>query len=132
MIKRILFFILMLTVPVLVFAAPKYSIKTMTPEVQSALDARKERFSELRDLKASGLIGENNKGYVEALKDDSKAQGVVAEENSNRKVIYKTIAEQNGLENALSTIESAFAEVQKEKAKAGDKVQNEDGGWITK
>jgi uncharacterized protein YdbL (DUF1318 family) len=132
MVKRILLIVMMLLVPVLAFAAPKYSIKTMTPEVQSALDARKERFAELRDLKASGLIGEDNQGYVKALTGDAKAQSIASEENNNRKVIYTTIAEQNGLENALSTIEAAFAAVQREKAKSGDKIQDEDGSWSTK
>ncbi len=109
-----------------------YSIKTMTPEVQQALSARKDRFADLRTLKSSGAIGENNHGYVEDLKNDAKAQTIAAEENRDRQVIYKTIAQQNDLEGALSTIESAFAQVQMDKAEAGDKVQTQDGSWITK
>ncbi|MBF0489316.1 MAG: YdbL family protein [Candidatus Omnitrophica bacterium] len=114
----------------LVLAHGKYSIKTMTPAVREALDARKERFSDLRALKASGAIGENNHGYVEALKSSGKV--IAAAENHDRKTIYKTIAQQNGLEEALSTIEAAFAQVQADKAESGDKIQTEDGRWISK
>lgn len=114
------------------WAQGKYSIKEMTPEVRQALDARKDRFSQLRSLKSSGVIGENNHGYVEALKNDSDVSSIVQDENHDRQVLYKTIAEQNGLQEAISTIESAFAQVQSEKAESGDKIQNEEGSWITK
>ena len=116
----------------LVYAEGKYSIKSMTPEVQQALESRKDRFSQLRTLKSSAAIGENNRGYVEALNNDSQAGSVAADENRDRKVIYKTIAEQNGLEGALSTIETAFAQVQADKAESGDKIQTEDGRWVAK
>jgi uncharacterized protein YdbL (DUF1318 family) len=116
----------------LALAKGKYSIKTMTPEIKAAFHARKERFADLRALKASGAVGENNHGYVEVLKNEGQSSSITDEENRDRKVIYITIAQQNGLEGSLSTIESAFADVQREKAETGDKVQNEDGGWISK
>lgn len=109
-----------------------YSIKSMTPEVKEALEGRKERFAELRALKTSGAIGENNRGYVEALKAEGNVKTVVAQENRDRRVIYQTIAQQNGLEGALSTIESAFAQVQADKAESGDRIQQSNGAWIVK
>src|SRR6185436_18985645 len=92
------------------WAEGKYSIKEMTPEVQSALDGRKDRFSQLTDLKQKGIIGENNQGYVEVLQAGQGGEDVVAAENKDRKVIYQTIADQNGLKDELSTIEKVFAE----------------------
>ena len=115
-----------------VLADAKYSIKQMTSEVQAALNNRRDRFNQLRQLKSSGAIGENNKGYVEVLKAEGDAQSIADAENQDRHVIYQTIAEQNGLENAIGTIESVFAQVQEDKAEAGDRVQGQDGGWITK
>ena len=47
--------------------AQAYNIKEMTPAVKASLDARKARFSALKSLKAAGSVGENNRGYVEAL-----------------------------------------------------------------
>ena len=110
----------------------QYDIKEMTPEVKSALENRKQRFDQLRALKAQGAIGENNRGYVEALETGPAIQSIVDTENQDRKFIYKTIQEQNNLTNAIETIEKVFARVQREKAAPGDKIQNEDGQWATK
>ena len=114
------------------FAEAQYKIKEMTPEVQAALDARKGRFDKLRELKAKGLIGENNRGYVEALGDDPEAKSLADAENKDRKFIYKTIGEQNNLTDAMATIEKVFAQVQRDKAIPGDKIQQDDGQWTTK
>ncbi|MEI7998244.1 MAG: YdbL family protein [Candidatus Omnitrophota bacterium] len=110
----------------------KYSIKTKTPEVQRALDARKSRFSELHSLKVAGTVGENNRGYVEVLKSDVKAKALVAAENRDRAFIYKTIAQQNELDGELSSIETTFGAVKRERAKSGEMVQTEDGRWVQK
>lgn len=115
-----------------VFAEAKYNIKEMTPEVQTALDNRRSRFDQLQALKAKGTMGENNHGYVEALGNDSAAKSLAEAENRDRKFIYKTIEQQNGLSDAMETIEKVFAQVQREKANAGDKIQNEDGSWAAK
>ena len=132
MLKKIAIVMVMLTMCSVLAWAGSYSIKTMTPEVQQALSARKDRFGELRALKSSGAVGENNRGYVEVLKNTANANSVASDENRDRKVIYQTIAEQNGLEGALSTIETAFAQVQSDKANSGDKVQTAAGGWVSK
>jgi uncharacterized protein len=115
-----------------VFAQSKYSIKQMTPEVKQALDSRRDRFDQLRVLKASGAIGENNKGYVEVLRAEGNAKSLASAENTDRRTIYQTIAEQNGLEGAISTIESVFAQVQRDKADPGDQIQTPDGAWASK
>ena len=114
------------------WAENKYSIKEMTPAVQAALDGRKDRFEQLSELKKKGLIGENNQGYVEVLVKGQGAEEPAAAENKDRQVIYQTIADQNGLKDELSTIEKVFAEVQRDKAQSGEKIQNADGSWTTK
>lgn len=114
------------------FAEGKYDIKEMTPEVKSALENRRERFNQLKDLKSKGIVGENNRGYVEVLSNDSSSAGLVEQENSDRRLIYKTIESQNNLSGALGTIEKVFAQVQRDKASSGDKIQTEDGQWVAK
>ena len=110
-----------------------YDIKEMTPEVKAALDNRRNRFEQLRNFKEKGIIGENNRGYVEALLDDAEAKALVEAENQDRKFIYKTIVQQNNLPtDALATIEGVFAQVQRDKASPGDKIQDTNGQWITK
>ncbi len=115
-----------------VLAQGKYSIKEMTPQVQGALENRRDRFDKLKELKASGAIGENNQGYVQVLAKGEGADEIVSAENADRKLIYEAIAKQNELQGALDTIEKVFAQVQRDKATAGDKIQTEAGDWITK
>ena len=110
-----------------------YDIQEMTPQVKAALDSRRERFDELRKLKEKGIIGENNQGYVELLTENDEAKILVKEENKDRRLIYKTIIQQNNLaEEELEKVEKAFAQVQKEKANPGDKIQDAGGKWLTK
>ena len=130
--KKTILFLLAMIFALPAFAESKYSIKQMTPEVQSALDHRRDRFDQLRALKSSGSVGENNHGYVEVVKPADGADVLAAAENQDRRAIYQTIAEQNGLQDAVATIESVFAQVQRDKAAVGDQVQEEDGHWVTK
>ena len=115
-----------------VWAEGTYDLKQMTPQLQDALNSRRDRFEELRALKAAGAIGENDHGYVEVLKPTIGADAIAAAENKDRKMIYQAIAQQNGLENAVSTIESVFAQVQRDKAAPGEQIQMEDGHWAAK
>jgi uncharacterized protein YdbL (DUF1318 family) len=105
----------------------------MTPEVKSALEGRRSRFDELKSLKAQGAIGENNQGYVEVLKNTGNAQSIADAENRDRRFIYTTIVAQNGLpSSALGTVEEVFAQVQRDKASSGDKIQDASGNWTAK
>ncbi|HLD70053.1 MAG TPA: YdbL family protein [Candidatus Omnitrophota bacterium] len=139
--KKLCFFIFTVSVlavsgifnfPHNIFAEGKYDIKEMTPEVKTALENRRSRFDELKNLKAQGIVGENNRGYVEVPGDDPSARNLVENENADRRIIYKTIEVQNNLSGALATIEKVFAQVQRDKANPGDKIQTEDGAWVTK
>lgn len=111
------------------FAGP-YDLKEMTPEVQKALLKRRQRYDQLQQLKASGQVGESNQGYVEALKG---GDSIVNEENQDRRVIYNAIVSQNNFgANGLPQVQRAFAEVQKDKARSGDYIQDSSGNWKPK
>ena len=110
-----------------------YDIQEITPEVKAALDNRRQRFDELQDLKRRGIVGENNQGYVQLLTEAHGYRDLVDAENSDRRVIYLAIIKQNNLaESEQGKVEAAFAQVQKDKANPGDKIQAEDGSWTTK
>lgn len=135
--RKILYTFLGLSLMLALFVKPgateaAYTIKEMTPEVQSALESRRDRFDQLKGLKANGILGENNSGYVEVLVAGDEAFELAQAENQDRKTIYQTIADQNNLKDQIATIEKVFAEVQRDKAQAGEKVQNADGSWATK
>jgi len=115
-----------------VLAQSQYSIKEMTPAVQSALEQRRDRYDQIKVLKQDGKVGENNKGYLKAFKSEDSVDLIVEKENADRKTIYQTIAEQNGIRDALGTIEKVFAQTQRDNAQSGEKIQLEDGQWTEK
>ncbi len=112
--------------------AESYDIKEMTPQVLAALEGRSGRYDQLVELKVKGVLGENNKGYVEVLKSEGDAEVIAEAENVDRKIIYQTIAEQNNLDGQLATIEKVFASVKRDKAVSGNMIQMENGKWVSK
>lgn len=111
--------------------AGQYDLKEMTPEISAAIKSRQARFTELENLKARNQVGENNRGYVSVLSGDAAA--VVENENRDRAVIYRAIADQNGLgATGMQVIETVFAEVQREKAGSGESIQLPGGEWVKK
>ena len=129
------FFFLLFAVTVLpgFMEAAQYDIKIMTPEVQAAIQGRQQRYDLLQQMKAEGLIGESNQGYVSAIGASGAAASVVAAENADRQAIYSAIVEQNALGAAgMAQVQLAFAEVQREKARSGDHIQLASGQWTQK
>lgn len=111
--------------------AAAYDIKQMTPAVEQALENRKARYADLQALKNQGAVGENNQGLAEAR--SAAGQAAAAAENQDRMVIYQAIVEQNGLgPEGLPQVKQIFAEVQREKASAGQAIQLPSGQWTEK
>ena len=128
--KSFFAFLILLTAASSAFAV-SYDIKEMTPQVQQALEGRKSRFAELQQLKASGAIGEDNRGYVKAL--SGEASSVAAAENADRRAIYSAIVSQHNLGPAgLEQVEQGFADVQRERSRSGDSIQLPSGEWVKK
>jgi uncharacterized protein YdbL (DUF1318 family) len=108
-------------------------LKYTTPEVQRALDSRRDRFQQLKGYKARGEVGEDNEGHLKAFSGDSDLNRLVDAENQDRETIYRTIVEQNNLApEAIAAIRATFAEVQREKAESGEKIQLPSGEWTTR
>ncbi len=113
--------------------AESAQLKYATPEVQQALDARRDRFEKLKTYKAQGLAGEDHQGHVTAFGGDANVASLVEAENRDREVVYQAIVQQNNLgPEAIGTIRSTFAQVQQEKAEPGEKIQLPSGEWTTK
>jgi len=114
-------------------AAANYDLKTITPPVQQALEGRQDRFEQIQRYKAQGWIGETNNGYVADLKNAPDSASLVQSENNDRRVIYRAVVEQNNLgASGLAQVEKVFGEVQRERSRAGDRVQLASGQWSTK
>jgi uncharacterized protein YdbL (DUF1318 family) len=108
-------------------------LKTQTPEVTAAVASRRDRLGQLSAAMAKGCIGENNRGLVEA-RPGSDCPGnvgaLVAGENRDRMLIYRTLVEQNNMAPGdLERVQRAFAKIDRERAAPGTWVQNPDGQW---
>lgn len=111
--------------------AAQYDIKVMTPEVQQAINGRQQRYDAVQNLKNQGVLGENNRGYLEALQ--SAGAPLAQQENADRRVIYSAIVQQNGLGAAgMNQVEFAFSDVQRDRARSGDMIQLPSGEWVKK
>ncbi len=90
----------------------------------------KSRLPVINALKAKGIIGENNRGYLQFLGGSSEQADVINAENSDRQKVYTAIAKQQrttpdavGQRRCLKLIQLA---------KPGEKYQDTNGNWQTK
>ena len=114
-------------------SADSYDLKEVTPAIKQALSNRQARYDQLQKLKAENIVGEDSHGYVNTLRSSPDVDAIVSAENADRWVIYKGIAEQNSLgPEGRGVVEAVFAEVQREKARSGDQVQDPSGEWKKK
>ena len=56
----------------------------------------RDRLPEISQLKASGIVGENNQGFLEFVGGRREKADVVAAENADRKTVYESIAASQG------------------------------------
>ena len=105
----------------------------LSPEVMQAVNARRDRFSQLKSYKVQGLIGEDNQGHAAKLGGGSEMQSLVDAENRDRETIYQAQLKDKGLPpDAIGTIRAAFAQEQRDRAEPGEKIQSPSGEWTTK
>lgn len=104
----------------------------ISPRAKELTDKLRERFPKVDAMKKQGCFGESNRGYIDlrecdALNDPeakNAAQQLLAEENNDRKELYREMARLNAADNvSLSTVERIFAMEKLERAKPGDQVQ---------
>ncbi len=89
-----------------------------------------KRLPDIKELKAKGVIGENNKGYLEFTGKNRKKQDVVDAENRDRKKIYEAIAKQQ--KTKLEIVEKHRAVQIEKKATKGEWLQDANGKWYNK
>lgn len=91
----------------------------------------KERLPTIVTLKADGLIGENNKGYLEFVPGAAKRdEDVISAENVDRKAVYGAIASQQGTTGEL--VGERRANQIGEQASPGEWIQDAAGKWSKK
>ncbi len=89
-----------------------------------------QRLTALDAFKAQGVIGENNRGYVDLRGGDTAAGDVVAGENKDRGEVYAALAKQTG--SSADQVGRARAKQIAAGSAAGVWLQREDGSWYKK
>ena len=90
----------------------------------------KNRLPVIKKLKAEGIVGEDNKGYLQFVGGNKAKTDVVAAENKDRKTVYTAIAKQQGTTAELVGKRRALQIAKK--AVPGEWVQDAGGNWIQK
>jgi len=110
------------------------ALSAVVAYAESAADIRRrmeQRLASIDALKAEGVVGENNLGYL-ALPPGGKEHGaaVIAEENRDREAVYALIAKQTGA--TTEAVGKARARQIAAGSKPGVWVQDEAGQWKRK
>lgn len=113
-----------------VFAWP--AVAPLQAQEAAAINRRmEERLPAIDALKARQLVGENNRGYLEAraeLSADDAA--LVAAENRDRAAVYEAIARR--AETTAEAVGRARARQIAERSRPGVWIQGPDGAWAVK
>ena len=90
----------------------------------------KNRLPVIKKLKIEGIVGEDNKGYLQFVGGNKAKADVVAAENKDRKTVYTAIAKKQGTTAELVGKRRALQIAKK--AAPGEWVQDAGGNWIQK
>jgi uncharacterized protein YdbL (DUF1318 family) len=90
----------------------------------------KDRLPTILALKAQGIVGENNNGYLEFIGGKKEKADIVAAENEDRQTVYAAIAKQQG--TTVELVGKRRALQISQKADSGDWLQDADGNWYQK
>lgn len=83
----------------------------------------------INSLKVKGIVGENNRGYLEFRGSREQAE-VVETENNDRKTVYSQIAQQQG--TGVEVVEKHRAAQIEQRAAPGEWLQDAGGKWYQK
>ena len=89
-----------------------------------------QRLPVIESLKAQGIVGETNQGYLGFVSSNRTGQDVVAAENQDRKSIYTHIAKQQKV--SVELVQQRRAKTLAGRAKPGHYIQKASGAWIKK
>lgn len=89
-----------------------------------------ERLPAIKELKVKGIVGENNKGYLEFIGEKKEGQDVVTDENGDRKKVYDAIARREGA--GIEIVGQRRALQIAKVAERGEWLQDAQGKWYKK
>ena len=96
---------------------------------------------DIDQLKAQGILGENNEGGITIVAPEKVAserqafvKSLVGEENADREVLMQRVLATNEklTQQDMPKVRQTFAALNRDRARPGDLVQMESGQWIKK
>ena len=110
-----------------------WGLMVLSPGVQ-AQGGIKERFKSrlpvIKNLKAQGYIGEDNRGFLVFRSEPRPQQTVVQAENHDRQTVYEAIASKQGV--TAEFVGKRRAKQIAATASSGEWLQDETGRWYQK
>jgi uncharacterized protein YdbL (DUF1318 family) len=88
------------------------------------------RLPVIKALKGQGIVGENNKGYLEFVGQKEEKTEVIKAENKDRKLVYGAIAKQQG--TTVEVVGQHRVVQIANKAQPGEWLQDANGKWYQK
>ena len=107
-----------------------YTLSATAAWAQDLKSRMSARLPKINALKASGVAGENNNGYLSMRKQLADKKALVDAENADRRKAYQIIAKQQGA-SAEHVGKRRAMQIAK-KAKPGTWLQNAQGKWYRK
>ena len=113
--------------PVFVLGILITNVYPASKEIKQRMIAR---LPAIKALKGQGIVGENNRGYLQFVGQKKEKEEVVTAENKDRKLVYKAIAKQQG---TTAEVVGKHRAVQiSNKAQPGEWLQDANGKWYQK
>ncbi len=103
---------------------------TLNGQAASVKERMLARIPAINALKDKGIIGENNKGFLEFRTGDKSQQQLISDENKDRRSVYAAIASKEKVDAAL--VGQRRAKQISAKGSKGHWFQKPDGAWHKK
>jgi hypothetical protein len=115
---------------ILTFVLTGFFVAGVSASADDIKTRMKKRLPVLKELKAKGIVGEDNKGYLQFVGAKKEKADVIAAENKDRKTVYAAIAKQQGTTAELVGKRRALQIAKR--ADPGEWVQDANGKWLQK
>ena len=96
----------------------------------SLKERMKARLPQITRLKTDGIIGENNRGFLESRQQNAASTALTSAENQERQTVYSAIAQQQ--RTSPKIVGQRRAAQIADRAPSGTWLQNENGNWYKK
>jgi len=120
--KRYLWVVATVVAGWLLFSASAYGADIKT--------RMKDRLPRIIELKAAGIVGENNLGFLAFIGGNQSEQALIEAENQDRQLVYSAIAKQQG--TTADVVGRRRALQIADNAKPGEWIQDTGGQWAQK